>query len=496
MKTPNDHIHVLIQSMTASEKRYFKMHFVSEKSLITELFDYLNSLEKYDEQQVKNYFSNSKLSKNLKVYKVQLSDLILKSLSVYHYKKGVEGKICAGLEEIKILLVRSLHLPATNKLKQLKKLCLKHEQFQSLITALQLECQLPLKNDEEKKQILQLINHYSSKLSHIAWLKYKAAEFQELCLNEQFFVLNDDKLSEKALILQEFKAADNQPISFLEEYYQNDIVASAQRLFSKDKFNEIESRLKNINLLKQQSNFKELYAYSYWQALYFYGEALVLNHQFETWKTFLPELKNFLKEFPWLHHHRLQIYYLEIAAAYNFNQMKEVENIGNQLMEYLETREEQDNSLLLLCYIYLAVANLSLHRHRRVQFYLRRLHKIAKKQSDVFSHFGDALELISNYETQDFFVIQNLLASYKRKQYYRKTNLPFFDALFELFTKFSKIEMTEHSSFAAHFLTQLDNYKGEHLCQLLQKFILKDWLTAIVNQQKYGVKQQVVGKSQ
>ena len=50
MKTPTDDIFQLIHSMTAAEKRYFKIHFSSEKSLVTELFNYLNGMKSYNEE--------------------------------------------------------------------------------------------------------------------------------------------------------------------------------------------------------------------------------------------------------------------------------------------------------------------------------------------------------------------------------------------------------------------------------------------------------------
>ena len=109
MKLPTDNIFQLIKSMSASEKRYFKRHYASDKSLSTELFDHLNKQEQYDEDAVKKHFLNTKLTQNLKVYKVQLSDLILKSLVSYHNKKSIRSKIRMGLEEVEILMDKQLY---------------------------------------------------------------------------------------------------------------------------------------------------------------------------------------------------------------------------------------------------------------------------------------------------------------------------------------------------------------------------------------------------
>ena len=108
MKIPTSNLFELIKAMSASEKRYYKRHYASEKNLTTDLFDFINKLEVYDEGEVKSHFKNTKLSKNLKVYKVQLTDVLLKSLVSYYAKKSAKSKIRQGLEEIDLLLEKQL----------------------------------------------------------------------------------------------------------------------------------------------------------------------------------------------------------------------------------------------------------------------------------------------------------------------------------------------------------------------------------------------------
>ena len=139
MKTPTDDIFQLIQAMTAAEKRYFQIHFSSEKSLVTELFNYLNGMKEYDEDEVKLNFQDSKLSKNLKVYKIMLADLLLKSLSSFRYKKSINSQLNQNLEEVEILTEKCLYSQAFKKLQKTKKLCFKHEEFDQLITIINLE---------------------------------------------------------------------------------------------------------------------------------------------------------------------------------------------------------------------------------------------------------------------------------------------------------------------------------------------------------------------
>jgi len=108
MKTPSLQLFYLIKKMSAAEKRFLKIHFSSAKSHLTELFDFINSQDNYDEKIVKANFSDSLISKNLKVYKVQLTELILRSQVAYHAKRSVKSQIRILLEEVDVLLEQFL----------------------------------------------------------------------------------------------------------------------------------------------------------------------------------------------------------------------------------------------------------------------------------------------------------------------------------------------------------------------------------------------------
>ena len=110
MKTPSAQLFHLIKKMSAAEKRFLKIHFSSVKSHLTELFDFVNAQDIYDEKVVKAHFSDSLISKNLKVYKVQLTELILRSQVAYHAKRTVRSQIRILLEEVDILISQFLVL--------------------------------------------------------------------------------------------------------------------------------------------------------------------------------------------------------------------------------------------------------------------------------------------------------------------------------------------------------------------------------------------------
>lgn len=77
----------LIQSLTKSEKRYFKVyasrHVIGSKNSYLELFDLIVKQKEYNEEKIKSKITDPNLLKNLSTVKVQLATLILKSLRQY-----------------------------------------------------------------------------------------------------------------------------------------------------------------------------------------------------------------------------------------------------------------------------------------------------------------------------------------------------------------------------------------------------------------------------
>jgi len=98
-------------------------------------------MKTYDEDEVKKHFKKSKLSKNLKVYKIMLTELLLKSLSSFRYKKSINSLIRQNLEEVEILTEKKLYPLAIKKLQKTKQICLEHEEFDKLVSIIDLEYQ-------------------------------------------------------------------------------------------------------------------------------------------------------------------------------------------------------------------------------------------------------------------------------------------------------------------------------------------------------------------
>ena len=104
-KTPSTKLYELIHSLTGSEKRYFKL-YVNEhgkkNSKYMQLFHALESMETFDEEQLKNniYKGRAIESRKYSELKSYLYDLVLKCLQSYDEKRSVDYKLKSILKSI------------------------------------------------------------------------------------------------------------------------------------------------------------------------------------------------------------------------------------------------------------------------------------------------------------------------------------------------------------------------------------------------------------
>ncbi|MCP4440564.1 MAG: hypothetical protein GY810_16585 [Aureispira sp.] len=125
MKRPSEELFFLIKSLTKSEKRYFKQyahrHIIGEQNNYVELFDRIESQDKYNEQELKVELKDSSYVDYLAVAKRYLYQQVLESLHNYHQVHAIEEKIKKHIHFAKILWQKKLLKSATKELKKVKK---------------------------------------------------------------------------------------------------------------------------------------------------------------------------------------------------------------------------------------------------------------------------------------------------------------------------------------------------------------------------------------
>lgn len=127
----NEALFDLVQSMSKSEKRYFKLmssrHTIGSENNYVRIFDYLDKLPFYDEKALFDYFKGEAFLKRFSITKKRLYDHILSALDSFHASSSIEAQIHKMLHASDILYDRSLYDQSRRILRSAEKLALKHE---------------------------------------------------------------------------------------------------------------------------------------------------------------------------------------------------------------------------------------------------------------------------------------------------------------------------------------------------------------------------------
>ena len=134
---PSVHLHQLVRSMTANEKRYFRLnatqHGGNQKYLL--LFDAVDQQQEYDETALKEEFHGEKFVRQFGVAKSYLYDLVLKSLRAYQAGSTTTLQLRDTLSNVEILNDKGLFDQAFKILRKGIVLAEKHDRFLFLIEA-------------------------------------------------------------------------------------------------------------------------------------------------------------------------------------------------------------------------------------------------------------------------------------------------------------------------------------------------------------------------
>ena len=119
--TPSTNLFDIIHSLTASEKRYFKIfsstHIIGFKNNYEKLFNAFCELpadQPYDEAAFKKKLTAKRWTKNFAVEKKVLEDILMKAMRAYNAEKSSEGALNDIIANVHFLYNKGL-VNAANK---------------------------------------------------------------------------------------------------------------------------------------------------------------------------------------------------------------------------------------------------------------------------------------------------------------------------------------------------------------------------------------------
>lgn len=184
-------LHELIQSLSKSEKRYFKLyasrHAIGGETNSLRLFDYLENEASYDEEKLFSHFKNEPFLKQFSITKKRLYDQILHALDAFHTPTSDSAQLYKMLHAAEILFEKALYKQCRRILISVEKQAEKLHKDEILLIVFELKRKLietdgsPDKTTESLIHIRQDYKSAIENLNHIQdlWL-LKTELFHEI----------------------------------------------------------------------------------------------------------------------------------------------------------------------------------------------------------------------------------------------------------------------------------------------------------------------------
>ena len=476
MKKPKDHIYKLIHAMSPHEKRYFKRHYCNSSNLLTKIYDYISSNKVESDEVIKKYFKDSLVSKNLKVYKVQLKELLLKSLHSIDYKKNINNKINIGLLEVDILIKKQLYKLAWLQIQKLKKLSAQYENF---------EQQLALIHKEENLKASQCIYKLPSetptdnkteileKLVLIAKIKTLTNKIKNPDLLNQ--LLKKPSLNIEELNLINALKTNGQD-SFRTQFFANECLAQYYNNIEQHPERCLHYCQKNIENIQHYTHLKEAYPLMEWQA-----DLDFINYS--SWQAdlrvpsqnLIGKLYTRIREQPEFDFFHFPLYHYETRIAYFNNDYESVFQNELNIINWLEKNELEEHCDAFQLYLYFSLSYLWKGDAQKTFFYLQKMFLYNKKIPIHYYALLNIIELIANFIFKDFEMLNYRVKSLSRYNS-KASESPFFFSLLETFKEIAKSSPNKHEDIIHKFFLKIENFKEEPIYTIAKLFILDKWI--------------------
>jgi tetratricopeptide (TPR) repeat protein len=172
MKTPSNDLFRLIKTMSAIERRQFKVVHngdIGASNNTLDLFDIIANMEEYDEAAVKQQIKDASFAKNLKVHKNRLQQQILSYFRLHKTAPTPAERIREQVDYAEILWQRKLYDMSLELLERAGKQCEIYEEYELLLLVLGIKArqQIYFKRDllkgtiEDIQKCLHIIDNYT-----------------------------------------------------------------------------------------------------------------------------------------------------------------------------------------------------------------------------------------------------------------------------------------------------------------------------------------------
>lgn len=477
MNKPKDDLHRLIQLMTQAEKRYFKMHFALKQNVLTDLYEIINKMQVYDEELLKSHLTKT-TAKNLKVHKVQLMDLLLRSLASYHQKRTPASRIRQGLEEVDLLITKQLHDAAFDRLQKLKQFCLEYEEFTYLLEIIYKEYQMQYiwidKIGISNFYAFSQIEEYLGKLKHQNELSILNVKMLDTYRQHEYDA-NSEEMRQFVYACMKSPLLQQDQETFRAKLIKNMFYAQAYSVL-KDKELEHFYRKNNLDLVEQRETFKEVSPFGYLAVLRNYANFCEENEHWDLLSETIQRAKDFVAKHPAWKIQLINFYQSEVHMHFNlqnFAYLQEV--IVPAVAALVEQYHLSGQRIVQIINLDFALLYITIGEPAIAQKYLWQLHEAADDIKAYFEEIYKIVEIINHFESGDYFLVENLINAIRRKKGNQVSS--FYNACLQWFKKLST-HPADQAKLAQELLDQLPGFEKDKVLNIFTYFRLEHWLQA------------------
>lgn len=205
----NDFLFRLINSLTTSEKVYFKRlaktHAGSESKNYIQIYNVISSMKTFDKEILKNKFEGTTIGKYSSSEVEYLKEKLLLSLFNFNLNRTKRNQIQKGILMIEALSVKGFRKEALKKVTSIKKNAFKQEEFTWILRLIELEEIILFKEGimgykDQLKQLRDQRNLVASKIQNLNNYHILREEIRELQFGDQLKA-NPEQVFENPMVM-------------------------------------------------------------------------------------------------------------------------------------------------------------------------------------------------------------------------------------------------------------------------------------------------------
>ncbi len=429
---PKDQLFTLINSLTKAEKRNFKLYANRFQgggdSKFIQLFDVLDRLSEYDEEEVLKRLPDVE-KRHLPNLKRHLYKQILTSLRLIYIQKNIDIQIREQLDFARILYGKGMYMQSLRILDRIKKIANEHHQDILHLEILEFQKLIEARHITRSRLVEHKMESLLEESARRSWVSHSTSLFSNFNIQihgwyiQNGHVKNEEDVEKIRAYFEEQipPYAQLEELTFFEKanlfqgqmWYQYILLNFKQAIHHADDW---------VALFKSNNQMKEKDPGLYMRALYY---MMVLNYLTRN----QPQFARYLQEFrEFVHDSResfndnsrmIAFVYLNLSQL-NFSLMSQDFEQGIQLIGKIEERLPQfeaytDVHRILLFYFKFAYLYFSVGQYDKALDYLNKIiHLKSGHLRDDLQNNARLLHMLCHYELQNWYFLDNQMPSVKR----------------------------------------------------------------------------------